>query len=110
MIRVGVIVCFALTLLCPIFCLAGTSDECSDHALRNTENCEAMSIGAVVEKSDLGAASRHQFLPTIDGFSLPATAARGVDRRLRATSRQREHAKSPPIAARRQAILQIFLF
>jgi hypothetical protein len=85
-----VIICFALTLLCPIFCLAGTSDECSDHASRNTENCDAKSIGAVVEKSDLGTASRHQFPPTIDGFSLRATAARGVDRRLRATSRQRE--------------------
>ena len=62
MIRIAASICFALTLLCPVFCLAEIGDECSAHASLDGENCEAMSIGAVVEKPSIGVASADQLL------------------------------------------------
>ena len=110
MTRIGVIICFALTLLCPVVCLAGTSDECSTHDSQSSENCEAMASGAVVNEPHFGIASPHQFQPNSDGVLPHGIAALRAESRLLVTAKQAEHAKSSPIAARRQAILQIFLF
>jgi hypothetical protein len=109
MIRLGVSICFALTLLCPVFCLAETGGECSAHASLDGENCEAMSIGAVVEKPGIGLVSPDQSLPAFDGFLSSESAALDRDRGLR-SARYREQTKPPPVAARRHALLQSFLF
>jgi hypothetical protein len=109
-IRIGVSICFALTLLCPVFCLAETGGECSAHASLDGENCEAMSIGAVVEKPGIGMPSPDQSLPAFDGFLSSESAALDRDRGLRLAARHREQTKPPPAAARRHALLQTFLF
>jgi hypothetical protein len=110
MIRIGVSICFALTLLCPVFCLAETGGECSAHASLDGENCEAMSIGAVVEKPGFGMASPDRSLPAFDGLLSSTTAVLDPVRRLRSAARHRERTKPPPAAARRHALLQTFLF
>jgi hypothetical protein len=110
MIRVIVTICFALTLLCPVFCLADTDRECSSTVQPDGDNCEAMSIGAVVEKSDFGTLSPGHFLPSLDGL-LPIEPAKcGCDCRLPSARRYWRHPKPPPEAARRHALLQSFLF
>ncbi len=109
MIRIAVSLCFGLTLLCPVFCLAETGGECSAHAPQDGDNCEAMSIGAVVEKTASGFASADQSLSSYDGFVTSGFAALDAVGRLRRAAGHREKAKPPP-AARRHALLQIFLF
>jgi hypothetical protein len=74
MIRMVVSIWFALTLLCPVFCLAETGGDCSAYAPQDGDNCEAMSIGAVVEKPGFGMASPDQSLPAFDGFLVPLPA------------------------------------
>ena len=51
MIRIAASICFALTLLCPVFCLTDVGDDCAARTSLDGENCEAMSIGAVIEKT-----------------------------------------------------------
>ena len=108
--RVAVIICFTLTLLCPVFCLANTGDACSDLSQPMSQNCEAMSFGALVDKADSGIASPRQLLPSLDGLNLPEIVADGYWDRLSSALRHRLRAKSPPDAPRRQALLQTFLF
>jgi hypothetical protein len=110
MIRLGVSICFALTLLCPVFCLAEMDGECSAHAPQDGDNCEAMSIGAVVEKPALGVASADQAFPSLDFCLSSDFAALDAACRLRLAAGHREEAKPPPAAARRHALLQTFLF
>jgi hypothetical protein len=110
MVRVLASICFALTLFCPVLCLANTGDECSAHASLDGENCEAMSIGAVVEKPCLGLLSPDQWVTSLDGFVSPDFVVLNLTCRLRFAGRHREQTKSPPAAARRHAILQTFLF
>jgi hypothetical protein len=110
MIRIGVSLCFALTLLCPVFCLEETGGECSAHASLDGENCEAMSVGAVLEKPGIGLVSPDHSLPAFDGFSASESTALDCDRGLRLAARHREQTKPPPAAARRHALLQTFLF
>jgi hypothetical protein len=110
MIRLGLSICFALTLLCPVFCLAETDAECSAHASLDGENCEAMAIGAVVEKSDFGLASPQQLFPSFDGFLPLESFACGSDCQSQFARRYGLHSKPPPTAARRHALLQTFLF
>ena len=110
MIRIAASLCFGLTLLCPVVCLARTGDECSAHAPQGGDNCEAMSIGAVVEQTASGFASADQSHPSYDGFVTSGFAAVDPVGRLRRAAGHREEAKPPPAAARRHALLQIFLF
>jgi hypothetical protein len=110
MVRVTVIICFILTLFCPVFCLAKTDSECSAHASLDDENCEAKSIGAVVEKPGLGVPSPHKCLLSLEGFLSPVTADLVPTRRLWLGARLRALSKPPPAAARRHALLQTFLF
>jgi hypothetical protein len=107
MLRITAIICFTLTLFCPVFCLADT--DCSAHAERNGGNCEAMSIGAIVEKPTCGIISPHQDLLSLDGVLSPATAGVTSFSRFLLDARHPAAAKPPP-AARRQALLQSFLF
>ena len=109
MIRVATIACFTLTLFCPVVCLAGRDDsECSASTNANSENCEAVAIGAVIEKSDHAfPSSLDQWLPSIDRVPRVDIAASGC--RVYVTGWHHEWPKPPP-ADRRQAILQIFLF
>ena len=110
MIRMAVSLWFGMTLLCPVVCLAETGVECSAHAPLDGDNCEAMSVGAVVEKLGIGAAPADQLLPSFDGFVAPGFAALDPAGRLRPAAKYREKAKPPPAAARRHALLQTFLF
>ena len=110
MIRLGMSICFALTLLCPLLCLAQTGGECSAHASPDGENCEAMSIGAVVEEPGIGVASPERSLPSVDDFATSDFAALDAACRLRWAARHRRRVKPPPAAARRHALLQTFLF
>ncbi len=110
MIRIAVSICFALTLLCPVFCLAETGGECSALAPQDGDNCEVMSIGAVVEKPDIGMAEAAQSLPSLDGFVVFGLAALDPASRWRLAAGHREETKPPPTAARRHALLQTFLF
>jgi hypothetical protein len=110
MIRITMSLCFALTLLCPVFCLTGTGGDCSAHGSQDGDNCEAMSIGAVVEQTASGCASADQWLPSLDGFVVSGITAVDPAGRLRRAAGYREEAKPPPAAARRQSLLQIFLF
>ena len=73
--RIAVTICFALTLLCPVFCLANASDECSEHSQPMSENCEAMTFGAVVEKVQLTTNHSHSMPspnPTPDAIPEPS--------------------------------------
>jgi hypothetical protein len=110
MIRMVVSIWFALTLLCPVFCLAETGGDCSAYAPQDGDNCEAMSIGAVVEKPGIGVASADQSLPSLDGFVVSGFAALDPAARWRLAAGHREEIKPPPAAARRHALLQTFLF
>jgi hypothetical protein len=109
MIRVTVILCFTLTLLCPVFCLAEGDGECSPYAQADGDNCEAMTFGAVLEKTEAGAASADQLLPSFDGPLTPESAAFGSYRRLNLSPRCRWHSPLPSVAKRRRALLQTFL-
>jgi hypothetical protein len=113
MIRVTALICFVLSLLCPVFCLAKTAGagECSDCAQSTGENCEAMSVGAVVEKSDNHTQFQGHALPSFfdEPFSSSESAPGSRDW-LRLGCWIRDHAKAPPSAARRHALLQSFLF
>jgi hypothetical protein len=110
MIRIAVSLCFGLTLLCPVFCLTETGAECSAHAPLDGDNCEAMSIGAMVEKTASDFASADQSLPSLDGFVTSGFAALDPVGRVPRAAGHREGAKPPPAAARRHALLQTFLF
>jgi hypothetical protein len=109
MLRITAIICFTLTLFCPVFCLAGTDGDCSAHAERDGDNCEAMSIGAIVEKPNDGIISPHHYLLSLDGLLSPAMADVNSFNRFLLDARHLAAAKPPP-AACRQALLQSFLF
>jgi hypothetical protein len=109
MIRIAAILCFSLTLLCPIFCLAEVDGECSDHGQSNGRNCEAMSVGAVVVKPEIVTTPLDYLLPTTDFLFLADLPGVGSYRWLQLIAWNRANAKSPP-AATRQALLQTFLF
>jgi hypothetical protein len=108
MTRITAIICFTFTLFCPVFCLANTDNDCPAHAQEESDNCEAMAIGAVVAKPGVSLVSPHQFLLSFEGFLLPPAADLASSRELR-TDADRRQAKPPP-SARRQALLQNFLF
>ena len=108
--RIAVTICFTLTLLCPVFCLANAGDECSEHSQPMSENCEAMTFGAVVEKVHSSIPSLHELLPSLAGFSVSDAVAGDCRDWWRFVPQNRSHAKSPPDAARRHALLQSFLF
>ncbi len=110
MIRMTVSIWFALTLLCPVFCLAEAGGECSAFAPQDGDNCEAMSIGAVFEKPGIDMEAADQSLPSLDGFVDSGLAALYPAPRLRLDAEHREKTKPPPAAARRHALLQTFLF
>ena len=109
MLRIMAIVCFTLTLFCPVFCLADTDSDCSAQAEQNSDNCEAMSVGAVVAKPTCGIISPQQYLLSLDGLLSPPTADATSFNRFLSDARHSAAAKPPP-AARRQALLQSFLF
>jgi hypothetical protein len=109
MIRIAATLCFSMTLLCPIFCLAEVGGDCSDHGPSNGRNCEAMSIGAVVVKSEIGATPLCQWLPSIDQLLQIESPAVGSPRWLQLAAWNRAKTKPPP-ASTRQALLQTFLF
>jgi hypothetical protein len=109
MIRIAATLCFLLTLLCPIFCLAEADGGCSDHGPSNSRNCEAMSVGAVVVKSEVATTPLHHQLLAVDPLSPTESLAVGSHRWLQLAAWNRANTKSPP-AATRQAILQTFLF
>ena len=109
MLRITVMICFTLTLFCPVVCLADTDGDCSAHAEQNGDNCEAMSIGAVVAKPTCGILSPDQYRLSLEGLLSPATADVNSFNRFLWDARHQAAAKPPP-AARRQALLQSFLF
>jgi hypothetical protein len=109
MVRTATIICFTLTLFCPVFCLADTDGDCSALAERSGDNCQAMSIGAIVEKPNDGIISPHRYLLSLDGLLSPVTADVNPFNRFVVDARHPAAAKPPP-AARRQALLQSFLF
>lgn len=110
MIRLAVSICFALTLLCPVFCLAETGGECSAYSPPDGDNCQAMSIGAVLEKPALVVPSADQALPSVDFWLSSDFAALDAACRLRFAAGRREETRPPPAAARFHALLQTFLF
>jgi hypothetical protein len=109
MIRIAATLCFSLTLLCPIFCLAEVDGECSDHGQSSGRNCEAMSVGALVVKSEVATPLLHHLLSAIDPLFLAESPVVGSHRWLQVAAWNRANTKSPP-AATRQALLQTFLF
>jgi hypothetical protein len=109
MLRITMMICFTLTLFCPVVCLADTDSDCSAHAEQNGDNCEAMSIGAVIAKPTCGIISPHQYLLSLDGPLSPVAADVKSFNRFLLHARHHAAAKPPP-AARRQALLQSFLF
>ena len=110
MLRIAAIIGFVLSLLCPVFCLAETADECSAHAQPDGENCEAMSFGAVVETPNSGPASADQLLLSLDCPVSPSSLVLGHHNGLRPGHGRPKRTEPPPSAGRRQALLQIFLF
>jgi hypothetical protein len=109
MIRIAAALFFLLTLLCPIFCLAEVGGDCSDHGQSNSRNCEAMSVGAVVVKSEFGTTPLGQLLPCIDRLLTTESVAVGTRRWSHLAAWNRANTKPPP-ASTRQALLQSFLF
>ncbi len=111
MIRIAATICFALTLLCPVFCLAGAEADgpCSDHEPSSGRNCEAMSVGALIAGSERPATPTDRPLPSIDFLRLADIPPAAPRLCARPASRNRANSKPPP-AATRQALLQTFLF
>jgi hypothetical protein len=109
MIRIAAIACFLMTLFCPAFCLAGEEGECSDHRASEARNCEAMTVGAVVEARVVAAAPTFTWSSPSDALRPTAPLVAGPPSRSRLEAWRRANAKSPP-AATRQALLQTFLF
>jgi hypothetical protein len=109
MIRIAAILCFSLTLLCPIFCLAEVDGKCSDHDQLSGRNCEAMSVGAVVAKPVVDATPLYQLLPALDFLLSADYPGVGSHSRVTLAAWNRANTKAPP-AATRQALLQTFLF
>lgn len=109
MIRIAATICFSLTLLCPIFCLAEVDGDCSDQGQSSGGNCEAISVGAVVVKSVIDATPLYQPLPALDFLLFVDQPGVGSRPRVKLAAWNRANAKSPP-AATRQALLQTFLF
>ena len=104
---------FTLSLLCPVFCLAKSAGagDCAHCTQSTGDNCEAMSVGAVVEKSGSDTLSQDHAPPSFcDALCPPADSAPGSHDLLRLGCWNRDHAKAPPSAARRHALLQSFLF
>src|SRR5258708_5859078 len=108
MIRISAALCFSLTLLCPIFCLAEVDGDCSNHDQAEGRNCEAMSIGAVVVKSEIGTSPLCQLLPSVDQLLATESSAVGPRLRLQLAAWIRANTKAPP-ASTRQALLQTYL-
>jgi hypothetical protein len=110
MSRIVISMCFALTLLCPIVCLANNGDECASHESLMGDNCEAMLFGAVVEKPSSDVVSQAHSLPAFDSFVLLTSFSSGCDFRLQCGLQYEERCQPPPTAARRHSLLQSFLF
>jgi hypothetical protein len=108
MIRIAAAFGFWLTLLCPVICLADTGRACCDLGQAESQNCEAMSIGAVVADRVIDGTPIALGLPSLDGH-LPAESTILPCRWLPLTTWRRVHTKPPP-AATRHALLQTFLF
>ena len=106
MTRIAIVFCFFLTLLCPVFCLAGEDGGCSEHSQETGQNCEAMTVGAVVIESDTVAILSWSLLLLGTIFSI---WPRFVVARTLTAFRHRSVSKPPP-AAVRQSLLQVFLF
>jgi hypothetical protein len=109
MIRTVAVLSFALSLLCPVFCLTKTAEACHAQDQPNNENCEAMSSGALVERFDNHTLTNPS--PScLDGV-LPFDLSR-IHPHVRAplAPRHRDPVLRPPSAARRLALLQSFLF
>jgi hypothetical protein len=109
MIRIAATFCFLLTLLCPIFCLAEAGGDCADHVRSDGGNCEAMSVGALVVKSEVGSTALAQLLPCLDRLLTTASVAVGT-RRFSGLVAWNRATTNPPPASTRQALLQSFLF
>jgi hypothetical protein len=109
MIRIAATLCFSLTLLCPIFCLAEADGDCSDQGQSKGRNCEAMSIGAVVVKSEISTTSLYNLLPSVDVLLPTESSSVGSHRWSQLAVWNRANSKPPP-ASTRQALLQTFLF
>jgi hypothetical protein len=109
MIRIAATLCFSLTLLCPIFCLAEADGECSDHGQSSGRNCEAMSVGAVVIESEVSTTPLYHLLLAFDLLFPAESPVVDSYRWLQLADWNRANTKSPP-AAMRQALLQTFLF
>jgi hypothetical protein len=110
MIRVTAAVCFLLTLLCPVVCLANLDGDACAAVEPNSENCEAMSIGAVFEKPVIGVASLHQLCPSLDSFLQLKLRLVSGESHPQMTRWLQCHTKPPSPALRRLAVLQAFLF
>jgi hypothetical protein len=110
MARITVILCFMLTLLCPVFCLAKSGGDCSAHDQPMSENCEAMTFGAKLEKPETGIPSEHQLLPCAHGLCLPEMVTVDSYGGLHSIVHISRNAKPPPDGPRRHALLQTFLF
>jgi hypothetical protein len=109
MIRIAAIFCFSATLFCPVFCLAGEDGDCAAHGEETSQNCEAMSVGAVIAELETAIPPTIHLSAAFDLFCLvqPRLAvSRGW---LHLAARNRSNTKPPP-AAIRQARLQTFLF
>lgn len=109
MIRIVATLCFSLTLLCPIFCLAEGDGHCSDHGQSEGRNCEAMSIGAVVAKSVNDTTPHRQVLSCVDQLLSTESPAAPFRHRMLLAVWNRAATKPPP-ASTRHALLQSFLF
>jgi hypothetical protein len=109
MIRIVATLCFSLTLLCPIFCLAEGDGDCSDHGRSDGRNCEAMSVGAVVVKSVNDTTTHCLLLSAVDRLLSTESPAIPFCHRTPLAAWNRAVTKPPP-ASTRHALLQSFLF
>ncbi|WP_422930297.1 hypothetical protein [Singulisphaera sp. PoT] len=108
MSRLIAFICLALALLCPVLCIAETAEDRCGPA--DGEVCEAMAVGAVITVSNDGLVSLHALAPSLDGV-LPVAISPPASLVLWSSTRcDRTPRGLPPNAARRQALLQRFLF
>jgi hypothetical protein len=107
MIRIAATICYLLTLFCPIFCLAEADGDCSDHS--QERNCEAMSVGAVLVESETVANPTFHQQPAFDFLFPVQVLVAGSRAGSQLATLNGVNTKSPP-SAKRQALLQTFLF
>ena len=110
MSRMTAITCLILSLLCPFLCAAETAEECTTHGQTCGNVCEAMAVGAIVNRASDGPIAVLDHAPSFERQIPPGLLDRGFAFRVSPIGGADKRARWPGPEPRRCALLQAFLF